>query len=78
MPRVAQGYEVRRSDGTVYVEVADTLIKPSSLGELTRRVVFPLEGAVPGDYELSLRFRDELSGERLELREPFTVVPPAS
>jgi hypothetical protein len=74
MPRVAQGYEVRGPDGRVYADVAETVIKPTSLGALTRLVAFPLRDAVPGEYEIRLRFEDELGGERLELREPFTVV----
>ena len=74
MPRVAQGYEVRGPDGRVYAEVAETVIKPTSLGALTRLVAFPLRDATPGEYEIRLRFEDELGGERLELREPFTVV----
>ncbi len=78
IPRVVQGYDVRRSDGTVYVEVAETVIKPTSLGALTRRVAFPLGDAPPGEYEILLRFRDELAGKSLELREPFTVVSPSS
>jgi len=30
---------------------------------------------VPGDYEMRLTFRDEVSGQTVELREPFRVVP---
>jgi len=76
MPRVMQGYDVRRSDGTVYTDVAETVIKPTSLGALRRLVAFPLRDASPGEYEICLRFRDELAGTDVELREPFTVVSP--
>ena len=36
------------------------------------------DNATPGDYEMVMNFRDELSGKTLELREPFSVVPPPS
>jgi hypothetical protein len=39
-------------------------------------VAFPLQDASPGEYEILLRFRDELAGAALEIREPFTVVSP--
>jgi VWFA-related protein len=76
MPRVVQGYQVLDSDGRVHTEVAETPIKPTSLGALTRLVAFPLQDAPPGAYEIRLRFHDEVSGAELELREPFTIVPP--
>jgi hypothetical protein len=56
--------------------VAESPVQPTSLGALTRLVAFSLQDAKPGDYEIRLRFRDELAGTSLELREPFTVVPP--
>ena len=37
---------------------------------------FSLEDASPGEYSLVLRFKDEFSGSRLELREPFRVSAP--
>jgi VWFA-related protein len=77
MPRVVEGHEVRRSDGMVFADVPESVINPTSLGALTRLVAFPLRDATPGEYEIRLHFRDELAGTELELREPFTVVPPA-
>ena len=74
MPRVAQGYEVRRVDGTVLARMAESVIDPTSLGALSRLVTFSLKDASPGDYEMRLTFRDELSGRTLEAREPFRVV----
>jgi VWFA-related protein len=76
MPRVAQGFEVLRDDGTVFTSVAPSVMKPSSLGALSRIVGFSLANARPGSYEMLLSFRDELSGEAVQLREPFEVVPP--
>ena len=39
---------------------------------------FSLDGADAGDYEIVMRFKDELSGQSLELHEPFSVTAPAS
>jgi len=76
LPRVAQGFEVRRSDGTVIANAPPGVMKPTSLGALGRIVGFSLAKATPGSYEVLLSFRDEISGQSLELREPFEVVPP--
>jgi len=73
LPRVSMGYEVRRSDGTLLTRDPPTLIKPTPEGALSRMIGVSLEGATPGDYELVMRVRDEFSGQRLELREPFHV-----
>jgi VWFA-related protein len=75
MPRVVQAGEVRRKNGPVYVRLPPTAIEPTSLGELSRVFGVTLDEAVPGDYEVVLTFRDELSGKSLELHEPFRVVP---
>jgi VWFA-related protein len=77
MPRVSQGYAVRRLGGEVYASLPDTVIRPTSLGELSRMFGVILDEAAPGDYEIVLTFRDQISGKTLELREPFRVVPPA-
>jgi len=76
MPRVSMGYEVRRSDGTLYTGEAPSLIMSTGLGTLSRMIGFSLEQATPGDYEIMMRVRDELSGKTLELREPFRVSAP--
>jgi VWFA-related protein len=78
MPRVSAGYTIRRADGTVTVNVDPTRITPTSLGRLSRIVGSPLGNAAPGDYELVLSFKDEVSGKTLEVKEPFTVEGTAS
>jgi VWFA-related protein len=75
-PRVTMGYEVRTSAGAVYTRDPPSLIAPTPQGTLSRLIGFSLEAATPGDYELVLRVKDELSGKALELREPFTVSEP--
>ena len=73
MPRVLNGYTIRRTDGTVLLTVDPTRIAPTSLGKLSRIIGTPLGNAAPGEYELVLSFRDEVSGKTLEVREPFVV-----
>ena len=76
MPRVSMSYEVRRSDGTILTRDASSLIRPTPEGALSRMIGFSLADASPGEYVLVLRFKDEFSGSRLELREPFRVSAP--
>ena len=75
MPRVRNGYSIRRADGTVLVAVDPTRIMPTSLGKLSRIIGSPLGNAAPGEYELVLSFADEVSGKTIEVREPFAVEP---
>ena len=76
MPKVSMGYEVRASDGAAYTRDRPSLIAPTAQAALSRLIGFSLEGATPGDYEMVLRFKDELSGKTLELHEPFSVTAP--
>ena len=78
MPRVTAGFVLRRADGSEFARVEPSEIKPTSLGRLSRLTGTPLEGAAPGDYELVLTLKDELSGKAIERREPFTVVAAAT
>jgi hypothetical protein len=66
-------YQVRRGDGTLYTQDAPSIINPTSAGSLSRMIGFSLEDATPGDYEIVMRVKDELSGKSLELHEPFSV-----
>jgi hypothetical protein len=52
-------------------------IRPTSIGGLSRIFGFKLnpEDATPGEYEIVMSFKDELSGKSLEMREAFRVVP---
>jgi hypothetical protein len=77
MPEVSMSYSVRRSDGTPLTGEPPDPIAPTSLGVVSRLVGFSLEGAAPGDYQIDLSVKDELSGRTVELHEPFRVVAPA-
>ena len=74
MPRVRAGHVLRRADGTVVSRSEPTEIAPTSLGGLYRLMQIPLTGLVPGEYELELTAKDELSGRQVTSREPFTLV----
>jgi len=74
MPRVTAGYEIRRTDGAIFKRSAPTPINPTSVGALLRLNGIALRGAVPGEYDLVLTVRDELSGNTVEVREPFEIV----
>jgi len=50
-----------------------TPVRPTSIGALTRFHGLSLAGAGPGDYELVLRVRDEITGRTVESREPFEI-----
>jgi VWFA-related protein len=74
MPAVTAGHQVRRTEGGVALSEAPTRITPTSLGAVGRRIGISLAGIEPGEYDLVLTVKDELSGASLESTEPFTVV----
>ncbi|HKZ32161.1 MAG TPA: VWA domain-containing protein, partial [Vicinamibacteria bacterium] len=76
MPKVVQGYLVRRTDGSILTSMEPSVINPTSLGKVTRLFGFRLTDAAPGDYEILMTIRDELAGQSMEILEPFTVGPP--
>ena len=75
MPRVKNGYTIRRADGTIVAAIDPTRITPTSLGKLSRIIGWPLPNVPPGEYELVLNFEDEVAGKTLEVREPFVIEP---
>jgi VWFA-related protein len=74
MPRVRAGYEIRRADGVVFKRTDPTPINPTSVGALLRLNGIGLRGAQPGEYELVLTVRDDLTQQSVEIREPFEIV----
>jgi hypothetical protein len=74
MPRVTMGYQVKAADGSVLAEALPTEIRPTSLGKLARLFGFSLDHAAPGTYEIVMGFKDEVSGNTLQMKEPFSVV----
>jgi len=74
MPVVSAGYIVRKKEGEVFTGVQPSKIQPTSLGRVSRLVGTKLEGAAPGDYELVLTVKDEITGKAIQIAEEFTVV----
>jgi VWFA-related protein len=77
LPKVSASHQLRTAGGGVLGRASETLIEPTSLGALVRLIQLPLSGLQPGEYELVLDVKDELSGETRQLVEPFTVASPS-
>ena len=73
MPRVRAGHVLRRADGSVASRSEPSEIAPTSLGGVSRLMQIPLTGTSPGEYQLELLVRDELSGRERKVVEPFTL-----
>jgi hypothetical protein len=72
-PRVSAGYEITTAGRTVQ-EAPPTRIEAAKDGQVLRLLGIGLAGFEPGDYTLTLRVLDEVSGEIRAASEPFTVV----
>ena len=77
-PRVEAGYTLRRKGGDIVSTDLPSRIQPTSLGSLGRLLELPLNGVAPGEYELVLRARDDVTGESREVIESFVVAPSVS
>ena len=78
LPRVSMGHFIKASDGSIFTRVDPTVIAPTSLGKLSRMLGAGMGEAPAGEYELVIRLKDEISGEGIELVEPFTLAAPTS
>jgi hypothetical protein len=74
-PRVTAGFVVRSADGREWASGAAVPMNLVS-GKPTRLVSVPLAEAPPGESEIVLTVRDEVSGRTFEAREPFRVETP--
>ena len=72
-PRIKAGHELRRRGGATVGRTEPTFVTPTSIGAVSRLIQLPLSVAAPGEYELVLTVSDEVSGQRVEKVEPFTV-----
>jgi VWFA-related protein len=75
-PRVNAGVELRTAQGEVVRKGEPTPITPDARGRLVRLIGIGVDGLAEGDYELALSVRDEVTGARIERREPFALVTP--
>ncbi|HXY38161.1 MAG TPA: VWA domain-containing protein [Vicinamibacteria bacterium] len=73
-PRATASFAVRSSDGREWASGPATAMNVEN-GRPTRLISIPLEGVLPGEQELVLRVKDEVSGATFEQREPFRVEP---
>jgi VWFA-related protein len=72
-PRVSAGHALRRSsDAAVIDRGLPTPILPTSVGAVARLLQIPLNVS-PGEYELALTVRDDVSGKTVEVVEPFVA-----
>ena len=77
LPHVRASYVLRDAEGVPRERGGPLLLAPTSLGRISQLLWLPLDGARPGEYELILTVRDELTGLEREVRETFTVAPAA-
>jgi hypothetical protein len=73
LPRIRAGHELRRRGGAVVGRTDPTPVQPTSLGAVSRLIQIPLSVATPGEYDLVLAVRDEISGKQVERVESFAV-----
>jgi VWFA-related protein len=68
------GYVVRRGDAT-FAESAPRAVVAAADGSISQKLVLPLNGAPPGQYEIRLTVTDAKSGTSFERRDAFLVDP---
>jgi VWFA-related protein len=74
-PAVSAGFAIRSAEGRLLAASPASALVPGGDGTLARTIGIPLAAAPPGRYEVLVLARDELSGRRAEVREPFVVEP---
>jgi hypothetical protein len=75
LPNVTQGYTILKTDGTKVKSLPPLLIRPNPKKEVTRLFGFALDELGPGDYDMIISVKDEVSGQTREQREAFRVTP---
>jgi VWFA-related protein len=73
LPRVGSGYVLRAKDGTEVMRAPATTINPTPQGGVTRLFGFRVDDLKPGEYDLVLTVRDEVSSLAKEIRETFWI-----
>jgi VWFA-related protein len=77
-PQVATGYHVESIGGDVIGTQARVPLSPGPGGELSQMYALNTQGMAPGDYIIVLQVDDQVSGQTLEVFDPFTVVGSAA
>ena len=68
------GYVVRRGE-TTFAESVPRAVVAAADGSISQRLVLPLNGAPPGQYEIRLTVTDPRTGTSFERRDAFLVDP---
>jgi VWFA-related protein len=76
VPRVSAGVSIVQEGGKSLRKGELSAIDPGPERRLERLVTVPLRGLGPGNYELVLQLKDDVTGETQDLREPFSLVRP--
>jgi len=76
-PRVSLAYTLVDARGKIRKSQAASPLTLGSAGIPARLETIPLSGLSPGEYELRLSVKDEVSGRTQELREPFVLRRPS-
>jgi hypothetical protein len=72
-PRVAGGHALQDGKGSTLFVAEPTTIAPSSSGAVVRLVGLATADLPPGDYALTLFLQDQVSGQVIEVLEPFRL-----
>jgi VWFA-related protein len=72
-PHVQAGHALRQRGGALVGRAEPTQVTPTSIGALSRLIQIPLSVAPPGQYELVITVRDDISGRSVERVEPFVI-----
>ncbi|MGH9889663.1 MAG: VWA domain-containing protein, partial [bacterium] len=72
-PRVSAGHVLKKKDGPALANAEPTPLVPTAQGQLSRTLAVSLRPTLPGDYELVLKVRDDVSGKTAQVSEAFTV-----
>jgi len=75
---VVCGHKIVAQDGRVVREGNPTPIVVRDKGVVSRLVTLSMDGLDPGEYEFVLNVADTVTGKTIELRELFTLEPPAA
>jgi hypothetical protein len=74
-PRVASGHALQDGKGSTLFVAEPTTITPSASGAVVRLVGLATQDLAAGDYALNLFLQDQVSGQVIEVLEPFRLAP---
>jgi hypothetical protein len=75
---VASGHALQDAKGSTLFVVEPTTIAPAASGAVVRLIGLATKDLAPGDYAVNLFLQDQVSGQVIEVLEPFRLAPPAA